>query len=66
VKQGVLAVLTNALMPSVLVETGYLTHNEEGRLLGQPDFQMNAARAISRSVERFFERYPPGVPQEGR
>jgi N-acetylmuramoyl-L-alanine amidase len=66
VKQGVLAVLTNALMPSVLVETGYLSNAEEGRLLAEPSFQSNAARAISRAVERFFERYPPSVPQEGR
>jgi N-acetylmuramoyl-L-alanine amidase len=65
VKQGVLAVLTNALMPSVLVETGYLSHEDEARLLGEHDFQRNAARAISRAVERFFERYPPGSASAG-
>jgi N-acetylmuramoyl-L-alanine amidase len=66
VKQGVLAVLTNALMPSVLVETGYLSNDQEGRLLGEHDFQVNAARAVSRAVERFFERYPPGTPEGAR
>jgi N-acetylmuramoyl-L-alanine amidase len=66
VKQGVLAVLTNAVMPSVLVETGYLSHQQEARLLADRDFQVNAARAISRAVERFFERYPPGSSEEGR
>ncbi len=65
VKQGVLAVLTNALMPSVLVETGYLSNDEESRLLGESSFQKNAARAISRAVERFFERYPPGSSPAG-
>ena len=60
VKQGVLAVLTNALMPSVLVETGYLSHDEEGRLLADATFQQNSAKAIARAIERFFERYPPG------
>jgi N-acetylmuramoyl-L-alanine amidase len=60
VKQGVLAVLTNALMPSVLVEVGYLSNQEEGRLLGEPSFQRDAAEAIARAVVRFFERYPPG------
>jgi N-acetylmuramoyl-L-alanine amidase len=60
VKQGVLAVLTNALMPSILVETGYLSHEEEGRLLGDAAFQRNAAAAIARAIERFFARYPPG------
>ena len=60
VKQGVLAVLTNALMPSVLVEVGYLSNEDEGPLLGQPMFQDEAARSIARAVVRFFERYPPG------
>jgi N-acetylmuramoyl-L-alanine amidase len=60
VKQGVLAVLTNALMPSVLVETGYLSHEDEGRLLGEREFQRDTAEALARAIGRFFERYPPG------
>lgn len=60
VKQGVLAVLTNALMPSVLVELGYLSNDAEGRLLGTEGFHRDAATAIAEAVERFFERYPPG------
>lgn len=64
VKQGVLAVLTNALMPSVLVEIGYLSNSEESRLLGQASFQAEAAGALARSVVRFFERYPPGSGSE--
>ncbi|HET9947280.1 MAG TPA: N-acetylmuramoyl-L-alanine amidase [Longimicrobiales bacterium] len=60
VKQGPLAVLTNALMPSVLVEAGYLSNADEGRLLGQDDFQHQAAEALARAILRFFERYPPG------
>jgi len=61
VKQGVLAVLTNALMPSVLVEVGYLSNPDEAPLMSDPDFHDQAARAIARSVLRFFERYPPGA-----
>ncbi len=60
VKQGVLAVLTNALMPSVLVEVGYLSNAEESRLMGAESFQSQAAQALGRSIMRFFERYPPG------
>jgi len=60
VKQGVLAVLTNALMPSVLVEVGYLSNGDESRLMGGSAFQTEAAEAIGRSIVRFFERYPPG------
>jgi N-acetylmuramoyl-L-alanine amidase len=65
VKQGVLAVLTNALMPSILVEAGYLSNDEEGRLLAQEGFQRQAAEGISRAVVRFFERYPPGSATGG-
>jgi N-acetylmuramoyl-L-alanine amidase len=61
VKQGVLAVLTNALMPSVLVEVGYLSDDAEGRLLGEASFQADAAAGIAEAVIRFFERYPPGA-----
>ena len=65
VKQGLFAVLTNALMPSVLVEVGYLSNAEEGRVLGQPAFQQDAAEAIARAVLRFFARYPPGSGSGG-
>ncbi len=60
VKQGVLAVLTNALMPSVLVEVGYLSNDVEGQMLGGSNFHQDAAEAIANAVVRFFERYPPG------
>ena len=60
VKQGVLAVLTNALMPSVLVEIGYLSNADESRMMSERGFQTEAADALARSVVRFFERYPPG------
>jgi len=60
VKQGVLAVLTNALMPSILVEVGYLSNADESRLMSQKDFQTKAAESLGRAVKRFFERYPPG------
>jgi N-acetylmuramoyl-L-alanine amidase len=61
VKQGVLAVLTNALMPAVLVELGYLSNAAEARLLAEEDFHSDSARAIGDAVLRFFERYPPGT-----
>ena len=60
VKQGPLAVITNALMPAVLIEIGFLSHAEEGPLLGEESFQKDAAGAIAEAVRRFFRRYPPG------
>jgi len=61
VKQAPLAVITNALMPAVLVEVGYLSHPEEARLIGRSDFQKKAGQAIAEAVIDFFERYPPGT-----
>jgi N-acetylmuramoyl-L-alanine amidase len=60
VKQGPLAVITNALMPAVLVEVGFLSNPEEERLLRSPGFQQDAAEAIADAVVRFLGRYPPG------
>lgn len=60
VKQGPFAVITNALMPAVLVEVGFLTNPEEESLLTQRTFQENSAAAIGSAVREFFRRYPTG------
>ena len=65
VKQGPFAVITNALMPAVLVEIGYLTHRAEERLLGRPEFHEQAAGAIARAVGAFFRQYPGGTAVTG-
>lgn len=65
VKQAPLAVLTNALMPSVLIEAGFITNPEEERLLRDVVFQRDAAREIAEAVRAFFQRYPPGAAGTG-
>ncbi|TVR62086.1 MAG: N-acetylmuramoyl-L-alanine amidase [Gemmatimonadales bacterium] len=60
VKQGPFAVITNAMMPSVLIEVGFLSNADEERLLMESEFHDAVAEAVARSVERFFQRYPPG------
>jgi N-acetylmuramoyl-L-alanine amidase len=60
VKQGPFAVLTNALMPSVLVELGFITNRAEEALLGTPEFHRESARAMAGAIRAFFDRYPPG------
>jgi N-acetylmuramoyl-L-alanine amidase len=60
VKQGPLAVITNALMPAVLVEVGFLTNRGEERLLTQGDFQENTASALAAAIRDFLLRYPGG------
>jgi N-acetylmuramoyl-L-alanine amidase len=61
VKQGPLAVLTNAMMPSVLIELGFITNPTEEQALSQTAFQESVARAAADAVRSFFERYPPGA-----
>ncbi|TVP54049.1 MAG: N-acetylmuramoyl-L-alanine amidase [Gemmatimonadales bacterium] len=58
VKQGPFAVITNAMMPSVLVEVGFLTNREEERLMMRPEFHTDTARALANAVRTFFDRYP--------
>ena len=60
VKQGPFAVITNALMPAVLVEVGFVTNREEERALSRGQFQAELAEALARAIHDFFERYPPG------
>jgi N-acetylmuramoyl-L-alanine amidase len=60
VKQGPFAVITNTLMPAVLVEVGFLSNREEERLLTEEEFQEDTARALAAAVQAFFTRYPPG------
>ena len=66
VKQGPFAVITNTLMPAVLVEVGYLSNRSEARLMAREDFQRDAARAIARAVDTFFQSYPPAQAGGGQ
>jgi N-acetylmuramoyl-L-alanine amidase len=72
VRQAPLAVITNALMPAILVEVGYLSNPQDASLLGQKAFRKKVAAAIAKAVQDFFGRYPPrsgdagGGEPEGR
>ena len=60
VKQGPFAVITNVIMPAVLVEVGFISNREEERALSRGEFQREIAMALAQGVRGFFERYPPG------
>jgi N-acetylmuramoyl-L-alanine amidase len=60
VKQGPFAVITNALMPSVLVELGFISNREEEQLMVRPEFHRQSAVALANAIRAFFDRYPPG------
>ncbi len=60
VRQAPFAVITNAMMPAVLFEMGFLSNPDEEQLLSDRAFQKEVAQAMARAVQAFFERYPPG------
>jgi len=53
-KQGPFYVLVGALMPSVLVECGFLSNAGEARLLQSPLYQQALADGIARAVIHYF------------
>ncbi|MDR5590314.1 N-acetylmuramoyl-L-alanine amidase [Christiangramia sp. SM2212] len=55
VKQMGLIVLHQTYMPSVLVETGFLTNNQEGPYLNSGRGQDDMARAITKAIVKYSE-----------
>jgi N-acetylmuramoyl-L-alanine amidase len=53
VKQAPFRVLVGAAMPAALVEVGFLTHQEDEKLLGTADHRDRIASALAAAVERF-------------
>ncbi|WP_299810923.1 N-acetylmuramoyl-L-alanine amidase [uncultured Shewanella sp.] len=53
------AVLKSPDIPSILVETGFISNPKEERLLSQRDHQNNVAKAIHKGVVKYFEANPP-------
>ena len=53
-KEALFYVLLGAKMPSILVETAFISHPEEEKRLRTPEFQEDLAVAIARGVERFL------------
>ena len=50
-------VLNGAYMPSVLIETGFLSNKKEEKLLKDTSFQNEMAKAISQAVVDFCKNY---------
>ncbi|MEX0892294.1 MAG: N-acetylmuramoyl-L-alanine amidase [Gemmatimonadota bacterium] len=59
VKRAEFVVLVGAVMPAVLVETGFISHPEEARLLGSAAFQDKLGWALADALEAFFEAQEP-------
>ena len=62
VEQAGFVVLKSPDIPSLLVETGFITTPAEARLLQTPTHQQKLASAISSGIQLYFRRHPtPGT-----
>ena len=59
VEQAGFAVLKAPDIPSVLVETAFISNPEEESRLVKPSYQNELADALMKSIERYFSRNPP-------
>ena len=53
------AVLKSPDIPSILVETGFISNPREERLLRSARHQQNLARAIFKAIKRYYQQHPP-------
>jgi len=59
VEQAGFVVLKSPDIPSILVETGFISNPQEARLLADSGYQQKMARAIFSGVTEYFYRAPP-------
>ena len=59
VEQAGFAVLKAPDMPSVLVETAFISHPEEEQRLRDPAYQAQLMQALRRSILRYLASNPP-------
>jgi len=59
VQQAAFMVLKAPDIPSVLVETAFITNDEEERLLRDPKGQDRIARSLFDGIKGYFESYRP-------
>jgi N-acetylmuramoyl-L-alanine amidase len=59
VQQASLEVLKSPDIPSMLIETGYLTNPDEARRLNTSAFQQKLARGIAQGILNYFYEAPP-------
>jgi len=59
VEQAGFAVLKSPDIPSILVETGFISNPEESRKLASSSYQKKMARAIHAGIKTWFIEHPP-------
>jgi N-acetylmuramoyl-L-alanine amidase len=66
VQQAAFVVLKSPSMPSLLVETAYISNIEEERKLRTPSEQQRLAEAIFSGIDAYFRKFPPDGSQYAR
>lgn len=61
VEQAAFVVLKSPDMPSILVETGFITNPAEAQKLQNGAYQTRVARAVLRGLKGYFDSYRPGT-----
>lgn len=59
VEQAAFVVLKSPDIPSLLIETGFISNRSELRHLANHRYQQRMAKAISQGVQKYFNRQPP-------
>lgn len=59
VEQAAFAVLKAPAIPSVLLETAFISNPEEEQRLRSSDYQNQLVDAVMRGIERYFSKNPP-------
>ncbi|WP_144277008.1 N-acetylmuramoyl-L-alanine amidase [Metapseudomonas resinovorans] len=59
VEQAGFMVLKSPDIPSILVETGFISNHNESQKLASPSHQQALARSIRTGVKQFFQQNPP-------
>ena len=55
VRENYFYVIRNAQIPAVLVEVGFLSHGEEGRLLSSTPYQETIAASLAKGIIEFLQ-----------
>jgi N-acetylmuramoyl-L-alanine amidase len=59
VEQAGFAVLKAPDMPSILVETAFISNPDEEALLRDADYQQRLVEALATGIQRYFAKHPP-------
>ena len=59
VEQAGFVVLKSPDVPSILVETGFISNKNESKKLASPSYRADMAKAILSGVKKYFVQHPP-------